>query len=107
MTVLTVYVFLYGHLYLVLGGLEGVTTESRFAHNQSLQVSLASQYFMQLGFQMALPMMMEIGLERGFHTALSEFMLMQLQLASVYFNIFSWDQDSLLWKDIAPWRCRI
>ena len=35
---------------------------------------------------MALPMMMEIGLEKGFRTALSEFVLMQLQLASVFFT---------------------
>lgn len=31
-------------------------------------------------------MMMEIGLEQGFRTALSEFILMQLQLASVFFT---------------------
>lgn len=35
---------------------------------------------------MALPMLMEIGLERGFRTALSEFILMQLQLAPVFFT---------------------
>ncbi|XP_072986572.1 callose synthase 3-like [Typha latifolia] len=86
-TVLTVYVFLYGRLYLVLSGLEeGLTTGRRFIHNESLQVALASQSFVQLGFLMALPMMMEIGLEKGFRTALSEFILMQLQLASVFFT---------------------
>lgn len=35
---------------------------------------------------MALPMMMEIGLERGFRNALTDFVLMQLQLASVFFT---------------------
>ncbi|KAJ6809888.1 callose synthase 3-like [Iris pallida] len=86
-TVLTVYVFLYGRLYLVLSGLEeGLATGRRFIHNQSLQAALASQSFVQLGFLMALPMLMEIGLERGFRTALSEFILMQLQLASVFFT---------------------
>jgi callose synthase len=55
-------------------------------HNSSLQVALASESFVQLGFLMALPMMMEIGLERGFRTALSDFVLMQLQLASVFFT---------------------
>ncbi|KAJ3680407.1 hypothetical protein LUZ60_016685 [Juncus effusus] len=86
-TVLTVYVFLYGRLYLVLSGLEkGLTTSREFVHNKSLQVALATQSFVQLGFLMALPMMMEIGLERGFRTALSEFVLMQLQLASVFFT---------------------
>ncbi|KAJ3706849.1 hypothetical protein LUZ61_010554 [Rhynchospora tenuis] len=86
-TVLTVYIFLYGRLYLELSGLEqGLATGRRFIHNKPLQVALASQSFVQLGFLMALPMMMEIGLERGFRTALSEFVLMQLQLASVFFT---------------------
>jgi len=82
-----VYVFLYGRLYLVLSGLdEALATGKRFIHNEPLQVALASQSFVQLGFLMALPMMMEIGLERGFRTALSDFVLMQLQLASVFFT---------------------
>ncbi|KAJ4776414.1 glucan synthase-like 3 [Rhynchospora pubera] len=86
-TVLTVYVFLYGRLYLVLSGLDkALATGRRFIHNEPLQVALASQSFVQLGFLMALPMMMEIGLERGFRTALSDFILMQLQLASVFFT---------------------
>ncbi|XP_010265915.1 PREDICTED: callose synthase 3 [Nelumbo nucifera] len=86
-TVLTVYVFLYGRLYLVLSGLEeGLSTQPAIRDNKPLQVALASQSFVQLGFLMALPMMMEIGLERGFRTALSDFVLMQLQLAPVFFT---------------------
>ncbi|VFQ75248.1 unnamed protein product [Cuscuta campestris] len=86
-TVLIVYIFLYGRLYLVLSGLEeGLTTQASIRNNKPLQVALASQSFVQIGFLMALPMMMEIGLERGFRTALSEFVLMQLQLAPVFFT---------------------
>ncbi|GMY16153.1 callose synthase 3 isoform X2 [Fagus crenata] len=86
-TVLTVYVFLYGRLYLVLSGLEeGLSTQPAIRDNKPLQVALASQSFVQIGFLMALPMLMEIGLERGFRTALSEFILMQLQLAPVFFT---------------------
>ncbi|WOK98407.1 callose synthase 3-like [Canna indica] len=86
-TVLTVYVFLYGRLYLVLSGLDAaLATGKKFIHNEPLQVALASQSFVQLGILMALPMVMEIGLERGFRTALSDFILMQLQLASVFFT---------------------
>ncbi|KAA8528138.1 hypothetical protein F0562_035611 [Nyssa sinensis] len=86
-TVLTVYVFLYGRLYLVLSGLEeGLNTQPAIRDNKPLQVALASQSFVQIGFLMALPMLMEIGLERGFRTALSEFILMQLQLAPVFFT---------------------
>ncbi|KAL0389397.1 UNVERIFIED_CONTAM: Callose synthase 3 [Sesamum calycinum] len=61
-TVLTVYVFLYGRLYLVLS----VLCANWLSHGS--------------------PMMMEIGLEKGFRTALSEFILMQLQLAPVFFT---------------------
>ncbi|XP_043691050.1 callose synthase 3-like isoform X2 [Telopea speciosissima] len=86
-TVLTVYVFLYGRLYLVLSGLEeGLLTQTSIQDIKPLQVALASQSFVQLGFLMALPMMMEIGLERGFRTALTDFIMMQLQLAPVFFT---------------------
>ncbi|XP_048324045.2 callose synthase 3 [Ziziphus jujuba] len=86
-TVLTVYVFLYGRLYLVLSGLEeGLSTQPAIRDNKPLQVALASQSFVQIGFLMALPMLMEIGLEKGFRMALSEFILMQLQLAPVFFT---------------------
>uniref|UniRef100_A0A7N0T997 1,3-beta-glucan synthase n=1 Tax=Kalanchoe fedtschenkoi TaxID=63787 RepID=A0A7N0T997_KALFE len=86
-TVLTVYVFLYGRLYLVLSGFEEAFSQRPDVRdNKSLQLALASQSFVQIGFLMALPMLMEIGLERGFRTALSEFILMQLQLAPVFFT---------------------
>ncbi|XP_062216922.1 callose synthase 3-like isoform X3 [Phragmites australis] len=87
LTVVTVYVFLYGRLYLALSGLEEqLSTRRGFIHNHPLQVALASQSLVQLGFLMALPMMMEIGLERGFGQALSEFIMMNLQLAAVFFT---------------------
>lgn len=84
---LIVYIFLYGRLYLVLSGLEeGLSKQPAIRDNKPLQVALASQSFVQIGLLMALPMMMEIGLERGFRTALIDFILMQLQLASVFFT---------------------
>ncbi|XP_042488374.1 callose synthase 3-like isoform X2 [Macadamia integrifolia] len=86
-TVLTVYVFLYGRLYLVLSGLEeGLLAQTSIQDIKPLQVALASQSFVQLGYLMALPMMMEIGLERGFRRALTDFIMMQLQLAPVFFT---------------------
>ncbi|CAM0884882.1 unnamed protein product [Alopecurus aequalis] len=86
-TVWTVYVFLYGRMYLILSGLdEGLDIGRRFIHNDPLRVVITSQSFVQLGFLMALPMMMETGLERGFGTALGDFVLMQLHLASVFFT---------------------
>lgn len=87
MTVLIVFVFLYGRLYLALSGLEeALITTKAIRDNKPLQVALASQSVVQLGLLMALPMMMEIGLERGFRNALSDFVLMQLQLAPVFFT---------------------
>ncbi|XP_031373248.1 callose synthase 2-like [Punica granatum] len=87
LTVLIVYIFLYGRLYLVLSGLEeALSTEPAFRDNKPLQVAMASQSFVQIGYLLALPMMMEIGLERGFRNALSDFIMMQLQMAPVFFT---------------------
>ncbi|KAL9281410.1 Callose synthase 4 [Arabidopsis thaliana] len=82
LTVLTVYVFLYGRLYLVLSGVEKELGNKPMM----MEIILASQSFVQIVFLMAMPMIMEIGLERGFYDALFDFVLMQLQLASVFFT---------------------
>lgn len=87
LTVLIVYVYLYGRLYLVLSGLEKtLRSKPAIKDNKPLQVALASQSLVQIGLLMALPMMMEIGLERGFRNALTDFILMQLQFAPVFFT---------------------
>ncbi|OVA03950.1 Glycosyl transferase [Macleaya cordata] len=87
LSVIGVYVFLYGQLYLVLSGLEkALLLEARMQNIESLETALASQSFIQLGLLTGLPMVMEIGLERGFLTALKDFILMQLQLAAVFFT---------------------
>ncbi|KAL6615212.1 hypothetical protein ACP70R_037482 [Stipagrostis hirtigluma subsp. patula] len=87
-TVLTVYIFLYGRLYLVLSGLEkSILLDPRIQENiKPLENALASQSIFQLGFLLVLPMVMEVGLEKGFRTALGEFVIMQLQLATVFFT---------------------
>ncbi|XP_012074237.1 putative callose synthase 8 isoform X2 [Jatropha curcas] len=85
--VIGVYVFLYGQLYLVLSGLQkALVVEARIHNIQSLETALASQSFIQLGLLTGLPMVMEIGLEKGFLTAFKDFILMQLQLAAVFFT---------------------
>ena len=89
MVVIIVYVFLYGRLYLALSGLEfAIMKQARMRGNRALQVQAAmgSQSIVQLGLLMALPMFMEIGLERGFRSALGDFIIMQLQLYSVFFT---------------------
>jgi callose synthase len=87
MVVITVFVYLYGKLYLSLSGLEKEIV--KFARNKGsdpLKAAMASQSLVQIGLLMALPMVMEIGLERGFRTALGDIIIMQLQLAAVFFT---------------------
>uniref|UniRef100_A0A0D9WML4 1,3-beta-glucan synthase n=1 Tax=Leersia perrieri TaxID=77586 RepID=A0A0D9WML4_9ORYZ len=87
MVVIIVYVFLYGRLYLALSGLEfAIMKQARMRGNAALQAAMGSQSIVQLGLLMALPMFMEIGLERGFRSALGDFVIMQLQLCSVFFT---------------------
>uniref|UniRef100_A0A0D3BTE1 1,3-beta-glucan synthase n=1 Tax=Brassica oleracea var. oleracea TaxID=109376 RepID=A0A0D3BTE1_BRAOL len=75
LTVLTVYVFLYGRLYLVLSGLEKeMWNHSDVRDSKALQTALLSQSAVQIGLLMVLPMIMVIGLEKGFQSALSDFM---------------------------------
>ncbi|KAF3792487.1 hypothetical protein EJ110_NYTH11309 [Nymphaea thermarum] len=88
MVVIILYVFLYGRLYLSLNGLENSLGKyARARGDDPLKAALASQSLVQIGLLMALPMVMEIGLERGFRTALSDIIIMQLlQLCSVFFT---------------------
>lgn len=87
MVVLMVYAYLYGKLYLSLSGLEtDIVKFARRKGDQALKAAMASQSLVQIGLVMTVPMIMEIGLERGFRTALSDFIIMQLQLAAVFFT---------------------
>lgn len=87
MVVIIVYFFLYGKLYLSLSGLEAaIMKQALMRGNNPLKAAMASQSAVQLGLLMALPMVMEIGLERGFRTALGDIIIMQLQLCSVFFT---------------------
>ncbi|KAL7608711.1 hypothetical protein Lser_V15G10958 [Lactuca serriola] len=86
-TVLIVYAFLYGHIYMVLSGLEGrILEDESLSGNKALEEALVIQSVFQLGLLLMLPIVMEISLERGFRTALRDFIIMQLQLASVFFT---------------------
>ncbi|KAG5250650.1 GLUCAN SYNTHASE family protein [Salix suchowensis] len=86
-TVITVYVFLYGRLYLVMSGLDReILMNPVINDSKVLEQAMAPQSIFQLGFFLVLPMVMEIGLEKGFRTALGDFVIMQLQLASVFFT---------------------
>ncbi|XP_023736557.1 callose synthase 7 isoform X2 [Lactuca sativa] len=86
-TVLIVYAFLYGRIYMVMSGLEGRMVEDESLNSKkALEEALVIQSVFQLGLLLMLPMVMEISIERGFRTALRDFIVMQLQLASVFFT---------------------
>ncbi|CAN8259363.1 unnamed protein product [Cochlearia groenlandica] len=86
-SVIGIYIYLYGQLYLVLSGLQKtLILEAKVKNIKSLETALASQSFLQLGLLTGLPMIMEIGLEKGFLTAFQDFILMQLQLAAFFFT---------------------
>ena len=99
---LTVYVFLYGRLYLILSELEKELSIARDLQNKPLKEALTSQFFVQIGFLLSLPTMMQTSLESGFRSALTDFILMQLpltdfilmhlQLAPVSSSHFLWQQ---------------
>ncbi|KAL5075203.1 hypothetical protein RYX36_014187 [Vicia faba] len=85
--VLTSYAFLYGKLYLSLSGFEAAIVKfAKRKGEDTLMAAIASQSIVQIGLLTTLPMVMEIGLERGFRTALGDFIILQLQLAPVFFT---------------------
>lgn len=72
---------------MVMSGVEREILENPYLRQtKALEQALASQSVFQLGLLLVLPMVMEIGLEKGFRTALGDFIIMQLQLASVFFT---------------------
>ncbi|KAL3618534.1 Callose synthase 10 [Castilleja foliolosa] len=87
MTVLTVYVFLYGRAYLAFSGLDqGISREARFLGNTALDAVLNAQFLVQIGVFTAVPMVMGFILELGLLQAVFSFITMQLQLCSVFFT---------------------
>ncbi|XP_006655702.1 callose synthase 10 [Oryza brachyantha] len=87
MTVLTVYVFLYGRLYLALSGLDyEISRQFRFLGNTALDAALNAQFLVQIGIFTAVPMIMGFILERGLLKAIFSFITMQLQFCSVFFT---------------------
>ncbi|XP_052191392.1 callose synthase 5 isoform X2 [Diospyros lotus] len=85
--VLTVYAFLYGRLYLALSGVEkAIMKFARSKGDDPLTAVMTSQALVQIGLLTALPMVMEMGLERGFRTAFGDIIIMNLQLAAVFFT---------------------
>ncbi|KAH7543621.1 hypothetical protein FEM48_Zijuj02G0203200 [Ziziphus jujuba var. spinosa] len=89
LTVLTVYIFLYGKAYLALSGV-GETIQERgradISKNTALTAALSTQFLYQIGIFTAVPMVLCFILEQGFLRAVVSFVTMQLQLCSVFFT---------------------
>lgn len=85
MTVLTVYIFLYGRAYLALSGVGGSIME-KVKGNTALTAALNTQFLFQIGIFTAVPMIMGFILEQGFLKAIVSFFTMQLQLCSIFFT---------------------
>ncbi|KAI9108924.1 hypothetical protein K1719_020229 [Acacia pycnantha] len=87
MTVLTVYIFLYGRVYLAFSGLdEQISKQARRLGNTALDAALNAQFLVQIGVFTAIPMIMGFILELGLLKAVFSFITMQLQLCSVFFT---------------------
>ncbi|XP_061360871.1 callose synthase 10 [Gastrolobium bilobum] len=87
MTVLTVYIFLYGRAYLAFSGLdEAVSEQAKLMGNTALNAALNAQFLVQIGVFTAVPMIMGFILELGLLKAIFSFITMQLQLCSVFFT---------------------
>lgn len=87
MTVLTVYIFLYGRVYLAFSGLDSaIGMEAKQLGNTALDAVLNTQFLVQIGVFTAVPMVMGFILELGLLKAVFSFITMQLQLCSVFFT---------------------
>ncbi|KAK8481920.1 hypothetical protein V6N13_017644 [Hibiscus sabdariffa] len=86
MVIPTVYAFLWGRLYLVLSGVENAALGNSSDNNRALGAILNQQFVVQLGLFTALPMIVENSLEFGFLQAIWDFIIMQLQLSSVFYT---------------------
>lgn len=87
LTVLTVYIFLYGKAYLALSGVgaffQGVASVT---NNSALNAALNTQFLFQIGVFTAVPMILGFILEQGFLRAVVSFVTMQFQLCTVFFT---------------------
>ncbi|BFG33465.1 hypothetical protein CerSpe_197390 [Prunus speciosa] len=87
LTVLMVFIFLYGKAYLALSGVEGeLQDKALVTKNTALTAALNTQFLIQIGIFTAVPMILGLILEQGFLRAIVSFLTMQLQLCSVFFT---------------------
>ncbi|KAK4764796.1 hypothetical protein SAY86_025886 [Trapa natans] len=67
LTVLTVYIFLYGKAYLALSGVgETIQVRAKIMNNTALSAAMNTQFLLQIGIFTAIPMILGFILEQGF-----------------------------------------
>ncbi|KAI3696996.1 hypothetical protein L6452_29684 [Arctium lappa] len=87
LTVITVYIFLYGKTYLALSGVgEDIQSRASVLHNKALNTALNTQFLFQIGVFTAIPMVLGFILEQGLLRAVVSFITMQFQLCTVFFT---------------------
>ncbi|XP_076914598.1 callose synthase 9-like, partial [Bidens hawaiensis] len=87
LTVITVWLFLYGKLYLALSGVgEDIQDRATVLDNKALNTALNTQFLFQIGVFTAIPMVLGFILEQGFLRAVVSFITMQFQLCTVFFT---------------------
>ncbi|KAL7202970.1 hypothetical protein ACSBR1_034423 [Camellia fascicularis] len=87
LTVLTVYIFLYGRAYLALSGVgESIQQRADVLNNAALNAALNAQFLFQIGIFTAVPMILGFILEQGLFRAVVSFVTMQLQLCTFFFT---------------------
>ncbi|KAH7440721.1 hypothetical protein KP509_03G007700 [Ceratopteris richardii] len=87
MTVVVVYIFLYGKAYLALSGLgKALSSHADIDDSRALQTALDAQFLIQIGILTAVPILAFFILEQGLVQAIIHFIVMQLQLCSVFFT---------------------
>ncbi|WJX21764.1 Callose synthase 9 [Trifolium repens] len=86
LTVLTIYAFLYGKMYLALSGVgETIEERAKITKNTALSAALSTQFLFQIGIFTSVPMVLGVILEQGFLRAVVNFVTMQFQLCTVFF----------------------
>ncbi|KAF8094628.1 hypothetical protein N665_0358s0010 [Sinapis alba] len=83
LTVLTLYIFLYGKAYLALSGVGATIRE---LDDTALSAALSAQFLFQIGVFTAVPMILGFILEQGFLQAIVSFTTMLFQLCTVFFT---------------------
>ncbi|KAK8988034.1 hypothetical protein V6N11_065633 [Hibiscus sabdariffa] len=84
--ILSVYGFLWGQLYLALSGVENFVLGNNNNSKKALSAVINQELGIQFGLFSTLPAILESSIETGFLEAIWEFLVMQLQLSTVFYT---------------------